>query len=506
MKLNNILVVLIALLLIPAYCLMAQLTTGTTTNKEDNLVYLIPIKGPIMDKGLPYFTKRAVEVAKSNNAKLIIFEINTPGGAVSIGDEEYTMGIIKAIENASPITTIAFIANAAISAGSLISVSCDRIIMQPDATIGAAEVIAGDSSTPNPHQGKYTSAFEAIFRAKAQKKGYSPNLFAAMVNRNLKVFEVKVNGKMDFLTEEEINQAKMDGKDIVQIRRIGKPDEPLTLTAMEAKQYGITSNIVNKRDEIPPIFHIQNFSIIEMHPTWSEDLVILITNPIVSGILILVGLISIGMAFKAPGTGLPEVLAVICFALIFFGHYLAGLAAMTDVLLFVLGLGLIAVEIFLIPGFGIPGILGIGLILASLILSMQDFTLPSPNLPWQWNTFQYNVGVVIISSVSAMVVFLMLVRLIPYSPYLQRLVLKTAESSSAGFTSAPADYERLVGKQGIAFSYLRPSGKIKVGDELLDVVTEGEFIEKDTPVKVIQIEGSRIIVVRDENKSNNPKI
>jgi membrane-bound serine protease (ClpP class) len=492
MKNHSILIAVFLALAISASFVYSQ---ETKPESKQDLVYVIPIKGPIMDKGLPYFTKRAVEVAKSNNAKLIIFEINTPGGAVSIGDEEYTMGIIKAIENASPITTIAYIANAAISAGSLISVSCDRIIMQPDATIGAAEVIAGNSDQPNPHQAKYTSAFEAIFRAKAQKKGYSANLFASMVNRNLVVYLVTVNGKQDFLTEEEIKQAKSEGKDIIQIKRVGKADEPLTLTASEAKEYGIAT-IVNTRDEIPPLFHIQNFSTVDMHPTWSEKLVILITSPVVSGILILVGLISIGMAFKMPGTGVPEILAVVCFVLIFFGHYLAGLAALTDVLLFLLGIGFLAVEIFLLPGFGVAGILGIVCILAGLILSMQDFTIPSADMPWQWKTFEFNLALVIISTVSSLVVFILLIRFIPYSPYLNKLVLKTAETSSEGFTSGPSDYEKLIGSTGTVLTYLRPSGKIKIGEDILDVVTEGDFIEKDKQVKIDRVEGNRIIVIK----------
>ncbi|MBI4834323.1 MAG: nodulation protein NfeD [Planctomycetes bacterium] len=469
-------------------------TTGTAPADKEVLICVIPIKGPIMDRGLPHFIKRAVEQAKEVGAKLIIFEINTPGGAVSIGDEEYTMGIVKGIENSLPVTSVAYVANAAISAGVLISIACDKIIMQPDATIGAAEVIVGSGDTPHPHQAKYTSAFEAIMKAKAEKKGYPYNLVAAMVNRNLAVHQVKINNsQIAYLTEEEIKQVKAEGKDIAVIKRIGKPDEPLTLTASEAKEYGLISAIVSKRDEIPGLFGIKDFTFREMEPTWSEDLVIFLTNPLVSGILIMVGLIAVWMSFKAPGMGVPETLAVVCFLLIFFGHYLAGLAEVTEALIFFLGLALLAVEVFIIPGFGVTGIAGIILILVSLVLSMQDFTVPSSDLPWQWRIFWNNLSVVIISSVSAMVIFIFIVRLIPYSPYLNRLVLKAEETSSEGFTSSD-DYHKLIGSTGIVLSYLRPAGKIRIGEELIDVVTEGEFIEQGKPVKVIKVEGNKIIV------------
>lgn len=307
---------------------------------------------------------------------------------------------------------------------------------------------------------------------------------------------MKIDGKFYYLTEEEIAEAEREGKDPDKGKRIGVPDEPLTLTASEAKEYGLASAIVKTIEDIPVLFGIKRFKIVNMKPTWSEDLVIFITNPMVTGILILIGLICIGMSFKMPGMGVPEVLAVVCFVLIFFGHYLAGLAALTEILLFVLGVSLLAVEIFLIPGFGVTGVAGIILILVSLILSMQDFTLPSAELPWQWETFQHNLSVVVISVVLALVLFIAIIRFIPYSPYLQRLVLKTEETTSQGFTNTTTDYNHFLGAEGIVLSHLRPSGKIKIGEELLDVVAEDEFISQGETVKVIQVEGSRIVVAK----------
>ena len=502
---------LVLVLLIGGILIINAQTTAISHTENTNitpgktaLVYVVPIKGPIIDK-VPYFIRAATADAKKEGAGLIIFEINTPGGAVSIGDEEYTMGIVKAIENAAPITTVAFVANAAISAGVLISISCDRIVMQPDGTIGAAEPIVGSGSEPSPHQAKYNSAFEAILKAKAQKKGYQANLIAAMVNRNLKVIQVRINDRdLDFLTEEEINQAKLEGKDVVDIKRIGKPDEPLTLTAFEAKEYGIASALVNQRSEIPALFGIKEFRFKEAIPTWSEYLVMWLTSPIVSGILILAGLIAAGMALKAPGMGLPEAIAILCFGLIFFGHYLVGMAEFTEILIFIAGVGLLAVEIFILPGFGVFGIGGIVLIFISLILAMQGFTIPDvKDAPWQLETLQKNFIVVGLSFSLAVIIFILFIRYVSSVPFFHHLVLSADEKTDAGFSSVKIDTPSFLGKKGIVFTALRPVGKITILDsagketsETIDAVTEGDFINKGETVVIINIDGSRIVVER----------
>lgn len=448
-----------------------------------------------MDRGLTYFVRHSVEVAKRDKASLIIFEINTPGGAVEIGKESYTLGICNAIDNARPISTVAYITLGGLSAGVLISISCDQIVMKQEAVIGAAEPIAGGSGGPNPHQEKYTSAFTKIFKARAEKKDYPFNLVMAMVDKDLEVIEVKIDGQQDFLTPDEIEEVLNEGKEVTEVKTIIKKGKLLTLTASEAKAYGLASAIIEDRAEIPVVLYQLNNSVIkEMVPTWSESLVIFLTNPLVAGILILVGMISIGMALKTPGFGVPEAVGIVCLLLIFFGHYLAGLAAATELLLFAAGIILLAVEIFVLPGFGIAGISGLFLIFVSLILSMQDFNWP--RTPWQWDTFQGNLVLVTISLALAVVILVTMVRLLPVSPYFSRLILKVSETAGSGFTVASSDLAILVGKSGTALTALRPSGKIKIDGEPFDAVAEGEFIKKDDLIEVIQVEGSRIVVTR----------
>jgi membrane-bound serine protease (ClpP class) len=170
------------------------------------------------------------------------------------------------------------------------------------------------------------------------------------------------------------------------------------------------------------------------------------------------------------------------------------LAAVTELLLFGLGVGLIAIEIFVLPGFGIAGISGVILIFVSLMLSMQDFNVPQA--PWQWDMLQQNFILVTLSITVGVIVLVIIARLLPYSPYLSRLILRMAETQETGFTTAQTNLTVMVGKKGVALTSLRPSGKIRLDGEPFDAVTEGEFIEKDAPIEIVQIEGNRIVVTK----------
>ena len=227
-----------------------------------------------------------------------------------------------------------------------------------------------------------------------------------------------------------------------------------------------------------------------------------LTSQVVSGILILAGLLAAYMAYQSPGTGIPEAIAVVCFALVFFGHYLIGLAEVTEVLLFILGMGLIGVEVFLLPGFGVFAISGAILVIVSLIMSMQGFVIPDmKGAPWQLVTLERNFIVVGLAFSLSLIIFVIMVRYLPSVPFFSHLILSADVKTSAGFSSVAMDAAPLLGKKGVVFTALRPVGKIVVldasghqTDQNLEVVTEGDFINKDEAVVIIEIDGSRIVV------------
>jgi membrane-bound serine protease (ClpP class) len=491
----------IALFICSGLALNAQ-GIETTTPTQSSLVYLVPIQGPIMDKGLAYFVRHSIEEAKKDNASLIIFDIDTPGGIVGAG-AEYTIGICNAIDGAAPITTVAYITHWAWSAGALISISADKIVMKQIASIGSAEPIGGEGTSS--HQEKITSAIRAEFKARAEKKGYQVNLVMAMVDKDLEVKEVLVDNERLFLTPDEIQEYRNKGKIVEEIKLVIASGKLLNLSAGESIKYGLASFIKEDYSEIPPLFGLKEFKIKEATPTWSEHLVMFLTSPVVASILILVGIIAGGMALKTPGMGLHEAIAIACFALVFLGHYLVGLAEVTEILIFAIGIGLLVVEIFFLPGFGVFGISGIVLVFISLMLSMQEFTLPDiKRAPWQLQTLQKNFIVVGLSFSLAVVVFVLFVRYLSSIPLFRHLVLVAEEKTTAGFSSIVKDTTDLVGRKGIVFSALRPVGKITLLDtsgnqtqETLDVVTEGDFINKGEKIVITGVEDSRIIVEKD---------
>ena len=495
---------LVAILIISGPAIYAQdqvISASQTTSvspTQPALIYVVPIKGPIMDKGMAYFIRHSVELAKEEKAALIIFEIDTPGGAVG-GGEEYTIGICNSIDRASPISTVAYITHWAWSAGSLVSIATDKIVMKQVASIGSAEVVGAEE-----HQEKYTSAIRTEFKARAEKKGYSANLMMAMVDKDLEVHEVLVDSVRQFLTPQEIQEARNSGKLVEEVKLIIASGKLLNLSAGDALKYGLASAIKDERSEIPPLVGITNFRFKEVTPTWSEHLVMYLTSQVVSGILILAGLLAAYMAYQTPGTGLMEGIAVFCFALVFFGHYLIGLAEITEILLFILGMGLIGVEVFLFPGFGVFAISGAILVLVSLIMSMQGFVIPDmKGAPWQLVTLERNFIVVGLAFSLSLIIFVIMVRFLPSVPFFRHLILSADVKTSAGFSSVAMDAAPLLGKKGLVFTALRPVGKIAVlddkgrqTDQNLEVVTEGDFINKDETVVIIQIDGSRIVVER----------
>ncbi|MDI6733793.1 MAG: NfeD family protein [Planctomycetota bacterium] len=476
------------------------LSGSTDTNKS--LVYVVPIKDAIMDRGLAYFVRHSVERAKEEKAALIIFEINTPGGAVG-GGEEYTIGICNAIDKASPITTVAYITHWAWSAGALISISADKIIMKQVASIGSAEVVGSSEQ----HQEKYTSAIRAEFKARAEKKGYPVNLVMAMVDKEMEVKEVIIDDEHLFLTTEEIIEQRNRGKVVEEVKTIISSGKLLNLTANDALKYKMASAIKEDRSEIPPLFGIQDYIFKETKPTWSEHLVMFLTSPLVSSILMLVGIITAGMALKSPGMGLPEGIAILCFALLFFGHYLVGLAEITEILIFALGISLLSIEIFLLPGFGVFGISGIIIIFISLILAMQDFTVPDiKDAPWQLTTLKRNFITVGLSFSLAVTILILFVRYLSAIPVFRSLILVVEEKSTSGFITRQSDFSNLLGKKGVVFTTLRPVGKITLLDsdnketsQTLDVVTEGDFIERGDRVVIISTSDNRIVVEKDKS-------
>jgi membrane-bound serine protease (ClpP class) len=395
-----------------------------------------------------------------------------------------------------PVPTAAYIrpqgaGGGAWSAGVYLAISCKRLFMHPGTVIGAATPVQ-QSGEETPE--KYVSAFREKFRARADQNGYPGTLAAAMVDRDLEVFEARVEEGRRYLTRSEAEQLQSQG------RRVVLPEEPycpkgklLTLTDRQAADAGM-AQIAANRSELCSQAGLPSAIQSVLEPSWSESLAGILTTAVASTVLLAAGLLGLWIEMKTPGFGIPGVLGVLALALLFFGHHLAGLAEAPEILLFVVGVGLVAAEIFLWPGTLISAIAGIVCILAGLVLSFQPFSWPDPELaPWEVDILLSSVGRIAVALALSGAGMGLLLRFLPKLPVLRRLIL---QSELQGHSPFEEGGEGLVGVRGSAVTPLRPGGKADLAGRVVDVVTEGEYVPRGGQVEVIRVEGVRVVVAR----------
>lgn len=497
--------ILLLIILLSTLCTLPSLYAENSLQEADeNPVFIIPIKGEI-DQSLTVFLRRGIEKAKNQGAGTIIFSIDTFGGRV-----DSALQITTLIGSLNSIRTIAYVGlspeGTAVSwsAGALISLSCDKIYTAPGTSMGAAApVLITPEGTTELADEKTVSAVRTQMAALAEKNNYPINIALAMVDQDIELLEVTIDGEMRVLTRDELETLKRNSSeetDFIEGKTISAEGKLLSLTAAELVRYGVSSGTVLTIDELLKRLELENNSRTELRQTSADKLVQLLTSTAVTSILILIGIIALFMEITSPGFGIPGTVALIAFAAVFSGSALLGTVGSLELLLFVVGVALLIVEIFLIPGFGITGISGIILMAAGLIFSMQDFVIPS--FAWEWEVFTRNSLLVLGNIIGGFILFGILAFLIPkYTPF-KRLTLVHNQDTSMGYTSQTKEEEsKYSGKRGIAVTDLHPTGKAEIGDEIIPVVTGGEFIEKGTSIIVSEVSGNRI-VVKKHNEGN----
>ncbi|MEK7866618.1 MAG: NfeD family protein [Planctomycetota bacterium] len=449
---------------------------------DSSHVVVVSIQGEI-EAGNSHLVRRAVEAAQQAGAKLIVFELDTPGGRI-----DNALEISKAIEDAG-IPTVAYVTRWAMSAGALIALSCDSIVMTPGSSIGAAEpIVPGD----NQHQEKYVAAIRAEFQARAEKKSYPRLLAMAMVDKEVEVWLVEVDGKEALMLPEEMERARREGKKVKEVQTVNPSGKLLCLTADEAVRYGLAKRITSLRTDLLNQYGLAEATPTEMKITWSEQMVRFLTRPLFTGLLILLGILFLLAELKAPGLSVPGILGLLCFAAVFFGHHLAGLADYAEIILFAVGVLLIGIEIFFMPGSMVVGVPGVIMAFAGLVLSLQGFVVPDK--AWEMDRLRDNFFVLACSFGGAMVGFLAVAKYLPKSPLLKRLILSSEIQAEEKSMPQEVDSASLVGKYAVAMTPLHPSGKVDLEGRTLDVVSEGEQVEKGATVQIVKIEGPSIIV------------
>lgn len=452
-------------------------------------IHVIPVSGDV-EPGMAAFIKRAIEEASKTPEDICILEFDTFGGRV-----DSALQIVETLLDTPKGKTIAFVKTKAISAGALIALACNEIVMKHNTTIGDCAPIAYSNEGATMLGEKFQSPLRAKFRALAKRNGYNETLAEAMVTAEIEVYQLQTDKKtlfMDSREYEELPKEKKEG--FVSKKTVVAKGELLTMHDNEAVELGFAKMRVADFNEMIEKMDFSGYPVERVDENWSEQLVRFILT--ITPILMMVGLAAIYTELKAPGFGLPGIVGILCLGLAFGSHYLVGLANYTELLMILLGMLLIGIEIFILPGFGIAGVSGILCVTLGMVLSLQGFVIPDPSLPWEMDLMVKNLSQVLGAFLMAILLALVILRYVfpklsitARGPYLTQ-TLKDARADSLESRDAT------LGDEGTAATPLRPSGKIMVGHKRFDAVTEGEFIESGSRVVISKITGNKIIVSR----------
>jgi len=463
---------------------------------------VIPIRGEI-NIGTHRALERLLGRAQEDGVGLVVLEVDSPGGALDACEEMCRLLRDVVTESRGRIRTVAYVESDAISAAAIISLACQRIVMRHGARIGDAQAILATPGAVEVAPEKVQTYVRSLVRGLAQANGYPELICEAMVDQDLEVYKVTVDGSTRYVTAEELEdlQRRATGaggaegpsaplqKELVIAR--GKI---LTLTASEAEALEISSGTVSDLAEAVRFAGGNEKTLLRYELTPPERIIQFLNTMAVTTILLTAGLVAGYVAFKTPGFGAPEVVAIVCFGIFFTSHYLADLADYFDMILFVVGAVLLAVEIFVTPGFGFMGVGGIVCIVASLVLAMQRFVLPDPHIPFQVRRFTHNLMTVFLSVFFSLVAFMVLLRYLPRSVLFKPLRLEAAEGVEAGYVVESAGRRDLVGRRGVALTTLRPVGRAEIDGETVIVVADRDFIEAGEAVVVQEVAANRVVV------------
>lgn len=424
-----------------------SLALAGSLNAQSGGVHRIPVTG-VVELGLAPFIERSLEEAAEAGARAVVLDMDTPGGRIDAAER-----IADALSD-SPVPVYTLVNRRAISAGALIALSTDRIYMRPGSVMGAATPVDGSGTKASE---KIVSVMRSEMRALAEQAGLDPDVAAAMVDEEIEIEGVVEAGKL------------------------------LTLTTEDAQALGYAEEVADLAALLELLGH-QGAPVVTAEANWAERVVRFFSNPVVAPFLLTLGFLGLITEIKTPTFGLAGMAGVVSLGLFFGSHMIIGLAGWEDVIIFGIGLALVGVEVFLIPGFGFFGLLGGIGILAGLYLSLIG------NLPTMPDFTQAGLVLsttIVLIAVSAWV----LIRTLPASSRLSRsgIFLTDRMERAIGYESSVRRPE-LIGTVGKAITDLRPSGTALFGDERVDVVSESSWIMQGSPVRIVAAEGYRHVV------------
>jgi membrane-bound ClpP family serine protease len=468
------------------------------------VAYKMVIRGEV-NKALDERVRRQIGYCVRKGANTIILQLEASGGDFEVAADfaEYLRALRGRDE--LPIVTIAFIPTAAPDTATFLALGCTEIVMGKGAVLGSFAHLLKPPAPAGPQRRrqqpppavKLDLVRDALVKL-AQEQGFSPILVRGLFEPDLEIYRVR--SKAGAVERRFISKADFDAEADKWINegQVKAKDQLLELTAAKAKDYGIARHVVDNPSEIKEVYALYGFeNVTDPPPDWLQSLADFLGDPIVAMFLVIIGVTCLILELKMPGVGIPGVIAALCFVLFFWSQsQMNGQITLLAILLFLLGLVLIGIEIFLIPGFGVAGVSGVVLVLCGLGLATVEHL---PQTRSEWMSFGSTITTFGFGLVVAGAAAFTLARYLPNIPYANRLVLtppgeKPDEATADLHVSHHPELLALLGAVGTAATMLRPAGMARIGDAYVDVVTEGGYVPAGARVQVIEIEGNRIVV------------
>jgi membrane-bound serine protease (ClpP class) len=477
------------------YQLDGRSTSDDPTLGTDTRLDWFRLNG-LLDNTKASYLARKIELARQEKVNLLIIEIDSPGGMEDVGDR--MADLLSAVKD---MKTVAYIDDRATGVAALLPLACRDIVFKKGARMGDVRHTGSGGGGPlhdlNPVIRASLAEKAALL---AREKRHPEALAIAMVDPDAEVVLVSDSNtaarRLLLRTQYEADRGRYQ---LIQTRK--EPGFVMTVRAEDAAGYGL-GQVVNDSEELKNLYGLRGRSIRVDGPGWVDSLVAILTDPYVSWMLLFIGVLMMVVELKLPGIGLPAIISAVAFILFFWSKNLSGTADQLEILLFLIGLVCVAIELFVLPGFGVFGMSGILLMLCSIVLASHSFVWPTQDYEYQelGHTLLQLTGMLL--AVGGCVIAL--ARYLPTLPLLNRLVLRpepwTIVEPDDSITRPDSEgYESLaflIGETGRTTSPLRPAGKARFGSRLIDVTTAGRFVEPDSLIEVVDVQGTRVIVKR----------
>jgi membrane-bound ClpP family serine protease len=441
----------------------------------------VDLHGPIHRQSVNWILRSLDDHQRRGDFNLLLLSMNTGGGDIEqsrrLAEHLAAMG--------QGIYRIAFVGGQARSDAALVALSCDELVMQPDAMLG------GPGET-TPSEGDLDALRPGLIELFG-RQGRDWSLPVALVDSRIEVhrYHHPLGAEVRYLSAAE-------AETLAEPADWQRDNQPIAtaggISGVQAEQLGLARAVVNNLAELKALYHI-DVEPQPVRPNWALAFVEWLADPRIAGVLLFVGGFALLFELSTPGVGVPGFVAVVCFLLFFWSQFLHGTSGWLEILLFVGGVMCIAVELFALPGFGVFGFGGALMVVASIVLASQTFVIPTN--AYQLRQFPISLLMMAAGMAGGIVSVAVIRRFLPDTPYFNRMLLNPPgadERAALSRREALVTWEHLLNKRGETTTPLVPAGKAQFGDELIDVISNGELIAKGTPVIVEDVTGNRVVV------------